>query len=69
MFGITEIVIILLFVLFILLLPLLALISLLRNEFPGNDKLIWVLVILLFPFFGAILYFIIGRPKRLINNS
>lgn len=48
-----------------LLLPLLALISILRNDFRGNDKLVWILVILFIPYLGAILYFLIGRKNRL----
>ncbi|MBC34465.1 MAG: hypothetical protein CL663_00260 [Bacteroidetes bacterium] len=48
-----------------LLLPLFALISVLKNEFNGNDKLIWVLIILFIPFLGSILYFTIGRNKRI----
>ena len=51
-------------VLFIFLLPLLALISALMNDFSGNDKILWVLIILLLPFLGSILYFLIGRGKR-----
>ncbi|MFL1011786.1 PLD nuclease N-terminal domain-containing protein [Flavisericum labens] len=42
-----------------------ALINILKNQFNSNDKMIWVLVVLFLPFFGPILYFIIGRPKRL----
>jgi len=48
-----------------IILPILALISILKSEFKGNDKLIWVLVALFLPFFGSIKYFIIGRPNRL----
>ena len=47
------------------LLPLLALISIVKNEFQGNDKLIWVLIVLLLPILGSILYFAVGRQKRL----
>ncbi|MFD1162693.1 MULTISPECIES: PLD nuclease N-terminal domain-containing protein [Hwangdonia] len=50
-----------------LLFPVLAIISILKNDFKGNDKLIWILVALLLPFFGSMLYFIIGRPKRIKN--
>ncbi|RIV27288.1 hypothetical protein DYU11_02960 [Fibrisoma montanum] len=50
---------------FFILLPLIALIDALRSSFHGNDKLVWVLVILLFPFLGAILYFVIGRNQRI----
>ena len=47
----------------LILLPIIALIEILRNEFTGSNKLIWVLVILLFPPFGVILYFLIGRSQ------
>jgi hypothetical protein len=55
----------LMIILFIFLFPLLALISVLLNEFPGNEKIMWVLIIIFLPFLGAILYFLIGRDKRL----
>ncbi len=49
-----------------LLLPLFAIISLLRNDFKGsNDKVVWILVILFLPYFGSILYFLMGRPRRM----
>jgi len=54
----------LLVILFIFLLPLLALISALMSDFPGNEKIIWVLIILLLPFLGSVLYFLIGRNQR-----
>ena len=42
-----------------------ALVEVLKSEFKNpNDKLIWVIVILLFPIIGALLYFIIGRNQR-----
>lgn len=55
----------LLVILFIFLLPLLALISVLMNEFHGNDKILWVLIIILLPFLGSVLYFAIGRDRRI----
>jgi hypothetical protein len=58
------IIITLLVVFFIFLLPLLALISALMNDFPGNEKILWVLIILFLPFLGSVLYFLIGRGKR-----
>ncbi|MGF1554828.1 PLDc N-terminal domain-containing protein [Paucihalobacter sp.] len=48
-----------------LLLPFLALISIVKNKFPDNDKLVWVLIVLLLPVLGAVLYFILGRGKQL----
>ena len=43
-----------------------ALIDCLNNEpSGGNDKLIWVIVILFAQFFGALIYLIIRRPRRI----
>lgn len=56
---------IILIVLGLILFPVIALIDLLRNEFTGNNKLIWVLVILFMNFIGAILYFTMGRKHKI----
>ena len=64
--GIWQIFIVVLMLL-IFLLPLIALIDILRNEFTNSNKLIWVIVVLLFPFFGPILYFIIGTKQKIRN--
>ena len=61
--GPWQIILTLIILLVFILLPIIALIEVLRNEFTGSNKLIWVLVILLFPLFGAILYFAIGRGQ------
>lgn len=53
---------------FAVILPILALISVVLNQFQNNEKLIWVLVVLLAPMIGSIVYFIVGRPKRLIHK-
>jgi hypothetical protein len=52
-------------ILLVLLFPIVALISALQNDFKGNEKLIWVLVIIFLPIVGAILYFLIGRGRRI----
>ena len=31
----------------------------------GNDKLIWVLVIIFLPFLGSLLYYFVRRPERI----
>ena len=41
------------------------LVDILKSEFKGNDKIIWVLVILFLWIFGAILYFFIGRKQKI----
>ena len=40
-------------------------IDILKNEFSGNNKIAWVLVVLLGNVLGALLYFIIGRKQKL----
>ncbi|MDQ2180446.1 PLDc N-terminal domain-containing protein [Marinifilum sp. D714] len=62
--GVWQLIIIL-FSLLALLLPLIAIIDILRSEFTNNNKLIWVLVVLLLPFFGPILYFIFGLKQKI----
>lgn len=52
-------------ILFVILLPLMALISVLTNEFRGNDKIMWVLIIIFLPFLGSVLYFLVGRDRRI----
>lgn len=40
------------------------LIDCLTKEFPGeNEKVIWVLVVILLNWVGALVYFFVGRPK------
>lgn len=43
-----------------------ALVDAITNEpSEGNDKLIWVLVIIFTGFIGALIYFFLRRPQRL----
>ena len=49
----------------LLVLPIVALVDVLTNKFPGSLQAIWVLVILILPLFGLILYYVIGRKQRL----
>ena len=52
-------------IVFILLLPVLALIDIIRGNFKGpNDKIMWVIIVLLLPFLGSILYFIVGQKQK-----
>lgn len=42
-----------------------ALIDILRSEFENSqNKLVWVVLVLLMPFIGALLYFLIGRNQK-----
>ena len=66
--GATEFVIVLIIVLFLGILPFIlwiwALIDILKNEFTGDNKIIWMLVVVLVPLVGFILYFFIGRDQK-----
>jgi hypothetical protein len=57
--------IILIFILICILPTIIALIDIVRNEFTGNNKIVWLLVVLFGNFLGAVLYFIIGRKQKL----
>jgi hypothetical protein len=50
-------------------LPTIALINLLRHQFTGNDKLIWLLVILLLPVVGPVLYFAKGGKNKISEED
>lgn len=38
-----------------------AIVDLIRKDYPTEKKVIWLLIILIIPYLGAILYFILGR--------
>ena len=58
--------ILILIALFLGIIPtIIALIDILKNKFEGNNKILWVLVVIFVNFFGAILYFAIGRKQRI----
>ncbi len=62
--GLWQILMILI-ILFALLLPLIALIDILRNEFTGSNKILWVLLVILLPLMGTLLYFAIGSQQKI----
>lgn len=55
-----------LIVLFVLFLPiwLIAFVDVLRSEFTGSNKIVWLLAVILVPFIGPIAYFFIGRKQK-----
>ena len=63
--GPWQIILILATVLLGFLPTIIALIDILKNEFSGQNKIAWLLVVLFTNFFGAILYFLIGRKQKL----
>ncbi len=49
-----------------LILYVIALTDLVKSDFAGgNDKLIWVLLVLFLPVFGCLLYINIGRKNKI----
>lgn len=47
-----------------------AIIEIVRSEFiDKTERLTWLLIVILLPFIGTILYILIGRKLRLNNDS
>jgi hypothetical protein len=44
---------------------IIALIDILRSEFSGSNKLVWLLVVFLFPLLGSIAYLVMGRKQKI----
>lgn len=65
MIGPWQIILILSIVFLGVIATIMALIDIVRNEFSGNNKMVWVLVVLLANFLGVLLYFVIGRKQKL----
>lgn len=64
--GLIELIMILFLIGFI---PfIIAFIDILKNEFEGYNKLIWLLAVLFAPLIGSIAYFIIGKKQRILNK-
>ncbi|PLY09989.1 MAG: hypothetical protein C0626_07215 [Arcobacter sp.] len=45
------------------------LIDILKSEFDGANKLIWLIVVFVLPFVGAILYYFIGRKQKIQKSN
>lgn len=61
-FGMTEMFVI--FFLLVTILCIVALVDILRSEFRGYNKLIWLLVVTIFPLVGSLVYFVFGRKQK-----
>ena len=46
-----------------------ALIDILKNEFIGPNKLVWLLLVILLPLIGVICYYFIGTKQKLPPNT
>ena len=63
--GPWQILLILVFILLGIIPTIVALIDILKSKFKGNDKILWILLVLFANFFGAVLYFLIGRGQKI----
>jgi peptidoglycan biosynthesis protein MviN/MurJ (putative lipid II flippase) len=45
-----------------------AIVDIAKSEFPGNGKLIWLLVVLLAGLIGIIIYFAVGRSQKISTD-
>jgi hypothetical protein len=49
---------------FVILFPIYAIIKVFSSDISSTNKLLWFIVILFFPFFGALVYFIFGKKDN-----
>jgi len=63
--GPMEIVLILI-VLVPFILCIVSLVDIVKSEFEGNNKIVWILVVILLPIAGAIMYFTIGKKQKVL---
>lgn len=63
--GIFSVLMIILFgMLLLILLPIFAIVDLIRSRIRDNDKVIWIIIIIIIPILGSILYFALGKSQR-----
>ncbi|MBL7471205.1 PLDc N-terminal domain-containing protein [Robertkochia sediminum] len=67
--GWPQIISIFIFLSLFVVLPILALVDLLKKDFEGNNKLLWVIVIVFLNVIGSFLYFTIGRKKAIPRRA
>ncbi len=67
MFGFISVAMFILFLLVPLALFLWALVDILKSEFKdANNKIIWLVVVLVLPLIGAIIYLAVGRKQKAV---
>ncbi len=58
-FGLPELIILTVVVLWVI-----ALVDILKNKFDGSNKIIWLIVITIFPIIGVVSYYLTGRKYK-----
>ena len=46
-----------------------AIVDIAKSDFEGDNKMIWLLIVILVGFLGAIIYFIVGRQKKIPKDE
>ena len=46
---------------------IIAFIDILKSNFEGNNKIIWLLAVIFVPLIGSIAYFVIGKKQRIVR--
>jgi len=65
MIGLQELIVLVLLMLLVNIpLFLIALVDILKSKFGGNNKIVWLLVVILVPLVGPIAYFFIGKKQK-----
>ncbi|GAA4903232.1 PLDc N-terminal domain-containing protein [Mucilaginibacter defluvii] len=50
---------------FVVVIPLFTLVDIIKSDFKDNfTKLLWIVIVLLAPLLGCLLYFLIGRSQK-----
>ncbi len=65
MIGTWQIFLILIILILLVLQTIMALIDIIKSEFNGKNKIIWLCIVLFTNFFGAVLYFLIGVEQKI----
>ena len=65
MMGVLVSSFLMIFIVFTFILYIYILIDILKHEFTGYNKIIWILVLIFFPILGAILYLVFGKSQRI----
>ncbi|MBF0479899.1 MAG: PLDc N-terminal domain-containing protein [Candidatus Omnitrophica bacterium] len=51
-----------------IILDIIAIVDVLRGYLSGAKKILWIVLIVIVPVVGAILYFLLGRPEQQSTN-
>ena len=66
--GIMELVVIV-FLLLLFVPWLIAFLDILKSDFNGSNKIVWLLAVMFIPLIGAVAYYIIGRKQKIPGKS